>query len=49
MLCYPCRLVLCSLQPHVIKVKEKHIDETYCEIEVTGQTVAALIGSILGG
>jgi len=34
----------------VIKINEKQIDETYYElIEVTGQTVAALIYSNLGG
>jgi hypothetical protein len=38
------------LVAQVIKIKEKEVDETYCElIEITGQTVAALICSNLGG
>jgi len=38
------------LIPQVIKIKEKQIDVTYYEVvEITGQTVAALISSNLGG
>jgi len=39
-------LLICQ----VITIKEKQIDETYSElIEITGQIVAALICSNLGG
>jgi len=38
------------LIPQVIKIKEKQIDETYYElVEITGQSVATLICSNLGG